>query len=121
MDLETIAGPHWQGWTLNDDGMLYAPEWRQGLHSGDIRALPYLHASIADLTKRLKTAQAALQDMERVAFDAERAAQQYRRMVSREARFGLMLSRVTGQAPRGRAVRPRRAAATPTPPVSPPR
>ena len=37
----------WHGWIFRD-GLLYAPEWRRGITQGEIRALPYLQALIAD-------------------------------------------------------------------------
>lgn len=94
MDLETLAGPQWAGWILQE-GLIYAPEWRAGLAPGDIRALPYLNASVAEYRKLARIAQARAAEMEALCLQAERRARYYRDLVSREARFGLMLSRIS--------------------------
>lgn len=95
LDLETEGGPDWAGWKLHE-GLIYAPEWRKGLHTGEIRALPYLYASVADYRRRVTVAEAALQEMEGLCMQAERQARYYRDLVSREAHLGLMLCRISG-------------------------
>lgn len=92
MDLENLAGPAWAGWTISESGLLFAPEWRQGLHSGHIRALPYLHAAIAEHQRSLSATKKALADMEGLFFAAERQARFYRSQLILESRYGLMFA-----------------------------
>lgn len=91
MELDTLAGPQWAGWTITAE-QIFAPEWRAGLSPGDIRALPYLNASVAEYRKRARIAEAAAAEMEALALKAEHAARYYRSLVRQEARYGLMFS-----------------------------
>ena len=94
LDLEQHGGRDWAGWTLHE-GLIYAPEWRQGLHTGEIRAIPYLHASVSAKDRTIREARASCAEIETLRDAAERRAHYYRDLVSREARLGLMLSRIT--------------------------
>jgi hypothetical protein len=84
MDLEGIAGPSWAGWSTNN-GMIYAPEWRQGITPGEIRAMPYLRAIEAD---HLRQGRELAAERRRSAALA-RLAGFYRANLVRESRFGL--------------------------------
>jgi hypothetical protein len=88
VDLETIAGPEWAGWVFAH-GLLFAPEWRHGLHPGDIRAVPYLRAAASDYRLRAQRAETALQDAEAARAIAEKACAFYRRQCVLEAQYGL--------------------------------
>lgn len=96
LDLGEVIGKQWEQWCFGeDDGLLYAPGWRKGLVPGEIQAIPYLYALAAENRKKILALEKALADMERLCFEAEHQARYYRDLVSLEARFGLMLSRVT--------------------------
>lgn len=88
MDLDSIAGPSWAGWRFHNE-LLFAPEWRQGLHPGEIRAIPYLCAIEAD--SRRKDRQ--LEDLRGQLAATARLAGWYRRQLVLESKFGLMLTR----------------------------
>ena len=90
MDLSEIGGEQWEGWTLGKDGLLYAPEWRGGLHPAEIRAIPYLYASQAE-NKRLGR---ELDQMKKNLEATARLAGWYRRQLQRESQLGLALSRI---------------------------
>ena len=89
MDFAAIAGPSWAGWTVGN-GMLWAPEWRQGLEPGEIRALPFLRAIEADHLRQGRE----LASVRRQLMTVSRLAGWYRRQLVLEARLGLMLARI---------------------------
>lgn len=84
MDLSEIAGPSWAGWTVAN-GKIYAPEWRQGLTPGEIRALPFLRAIEADHRRQGRELAAERARSATLA----RLAGFYRRNLVRESRLGL--------------------------------
>lgn len=89
MDVETIAGGEWSGWVFRD-GLLFAPEWRKGLHPGEIRAIPYLRAIEADSRRKDRI----VADLRGQIEAASRLAGFYRRQLVLESKFGLMLARL---------------------------
>ena len=92
MDLGEIGGEQWQGWTLTEDGLLHAPEWRRGLHPvpGEIRAIPYLYASQAENQRMARE----LDQIKKNLTATARLAGWYRRQLQRESQLGLALSRI---------------------------
>jgi hypothetical protein len=89
MDLERFGGPDWQGWRLRN-GRIWAPEWRNGVSPGEIRAVPYLYASQAEAQRMAREIQTLKKQLAAVA----RLAAWYRRQLTRESRLGLALSRI---------------------------
>ena len=86
----------WHGWTFRD-GLLYAPEWRRGLTQGEIRALPYLQALIADYQRQSRDNDREVREAQDALCQAEARSRFYRSQLILESRYGLMLARISEQ------------------------
>jgi len=94
-DVGAILGPDWEGWSWYE-GKIYAPEWRQGLGPGDIRALPYLNALAADYRRANRKYDTELARMQVEVDIAIKNEAFYRSQLRLEAKLGHLLERIAG-------------------------
>ncbi|SFU83371.1 hypothetical protein SAMN05216339_1229 [Nitrosomonas eutropha] len=87
-----LLGSGWNGFYFKN-GLIYVPEWRNGFSADDIRALFFRCQMVAYLESEIRLLKEEIlrrsEEMEMLEVKAEF----YRRQVSAESKFGLMLER----------------------------
>lgn len=90
-----LLGNSWNGFYFRN-GLLYVPEWRNGFSAGDIRALFFRCQMVSYLESEIRLLKAELERRNLEIDELETKADFYRRQVSIESKFGLMLERCFG-------------------------
>lgn len=95
-DAAALLGDDWEGFRFGVDGQLYVPGWRGGFDAGSIKAMFFRTQLVRHHEATIRQLEKRVQGLEQDVIAANEAAVKYRRLVSHEARLGLMLERISG-------------------------
>lgn len=93
-DASALLGKEWEGYRFGSDGQLYVPGWRGGFDPHAIKALFFRTQLVGHLEAKQRAMEKRIAELEQDVIEANIAAAKYRGLVSREAKFGLMLERI---------------------------
>jgi hypothetical protein len=93
-DAAALLGKEWAGYRFGSDGKLYVPGWRGGFDPHAIKALFFRTQLVGHLEAKQRAMEKRIAKLEQDVIEADIAAAKYRGLVSREAKFGLMLERI---------------------------
>ncbi len=88
-----VLGKAWEGCILRD-GLLYLPEWRRGFDPGELRAMFWRIQQVAALESEIRQLKKTLDRRDTEIDELEKKADFYRRQVTLESRFGMLLSQI---------------------------
>lgn len=91
-----LLGDEWQGFRFGSDGKLYIEGWRGGFDPHAIKAMFFQVQHIRHHEATIRQQERRIAELEQDVIDANAAAVKYRGLVRRDAKFGLMLERITG-------------------------
>lgn len=91
---EVVLGKEWDGFRFGADGNLYVPGWRGGFDPHGIKAMFFRVQLVGGHEATIKALEKRVHELEQDVIQANIAAAKYRGLVSREAKFGLMLERI---------------------------
>lgn len=93
-DLAALAGDDWAEFSFSRDGLFYHPFWTKGFTPWELKGMFFEIQDVWATKRDLRNLQREFSDL-RQKYDALQVkAMFYRRQVSLESRFGLMLSRI---------------------------
>lgn len=95
-DASALLGPDWAGFRYGKDGKLYIEGWRGGFDPHQIRAMFFGVQLVRHHEATIRQLERRIDGLEKDVFDTTEACLKYRRLVMKEARFGLMLERIVG-------------------------
>lgn len=93
-DASALLGKEWAGYRFGSDGNLYVPGWRGGFDPHGIKSLFFRTQLVGHLEAKQRAMEKRIAELEQDVIEANIAAAKYRGLVSREAKFGLMLERI---------------------------
>lgn len=95
-DASALMGKDWSGFRFGSDGKLYIEEWRGGFDPHGIRSMFFTVQLVRHHEATIRQLERRIAGLEQDVQEANTAAVKYRRLVSNEARLGLMLERIAG-------------------------
>ncbi|CAD84805.1 DUF3653 domain-containing protein [Nitrosomonas europaea] len=90
-----LLGNSWNGFYFRN-GKLFVPEWRNGFSAGEIRTLFFRCQLVVYLESEIRLLKAELERRNLDIEELEIKADFYRRQISTESKFGMMLERCFG-------------------------
>jgi len=95
-DASALLGKDWAGFRYGKDGKLYIEGWRGGFDPHQIRGMFFGVQLVRHHEATIRQLERRIEGLERDVFDTTEACLKCRRLVMKEARFGLMLERIVG-------------------------
>lgn len=95
-DVAGLLGKEWEGFRFGSDGQLYIDCWRGGFDPAQIKGMFFSVQLVKHHESTIRAQNKRIEQLEQEVMAATEAAARYRRLVSHEARLGLMIERITG-------------------------
>ncbi|SOD41598.1 hypothetical protein [Nitrosovibrio sp. Nv4] len=92
-DLATILGNEWEGFRLIN-GHLYLPGWKRGFTPEEIRSMFFDVQRVSSLEAESRRLKKEMDKLETVMQELKKQRDFYRRQVTLESRFGMLLSKI---------------------------
>lgn len=95
-DANALLGHDWSGFRFGQDGKLYIEGWRGGFDPHQIKGMFFGTQLVRHHEATIRLLERRISGLEQDVIEATEHGLKYRRLVSNEARLGLMLERIMG-------------------------